>query len=261
MIPIDLSNKRALVTGSSSGLGAQIAKYLAKAGAQVAIHYNKEAKEAQDVANEILKEQTKVEIFQADVSDITQVEMLFKDMDEKMGGLDILVNNAGIDGKRIYCVDSDPKEWEEVIKINLLGPYYCAKEALKRMIPQKSGVIIQITSVHEIIPWSGYSAYNCSKSALSMFTKTLAQEVANDNIRVISIAPGAIATPINKQVWKDPTGLTDLENKIAMGRVGNSEEIASVVAFLASDLASYITGITIPVDGGMLLYPSFKHGG
>lgn len=261
MIPIDLSGKKALVTGSSSGLGAQIAKYLAKAGAQIAIHYNKEEKEAHDVANDIIKEQTKVEIFQADVSDITQVEKLFQGIDEKMGGLDILVNNAGIDGKRVYCVDSDSKEWEEVIKINLLGPYYCSKEALKRMIPQKSGVIIQITSVHEFIPWSGYSAYNSSKSALSMFSKTLAQEVANDNIRVISIAPGAIATPINEKVWKDPAGLTDLENKIPMNRVGRTEEIANLVAFLASDLASYITGITIPIDGGMLLYPDFRHGG
>ncbi|MGC8502417.1 3-oxoacyl-ACP reductase FabG [Desulfurella sp.] len=261
MIPIDLSNKKALVTGSSSGLGAQIAKYLAKAGAQVAIHYHKEEKEAQDIANDIMKEQTKVDIFQADISDITQVEKLFKEINEKMGGLDILVNNAGIDGKRVYCVDSDPAEWENVIKINLFGPYYCAKEALKIMIPQKSGVIIQITSVHEFIPWSGYSAYCCSKSALSMLTKTLAQEAADDNIRVISVAPGAIATPINEKVWKNPLGLTDLENKIPMKRVGKSEEVANLVVFLTSDLASYITGTTIPIDGGMLIYPDFRHGG
>lgn len=196
-----------------------------------------------------------------DVSQPEQVERIFASVDAAFGGLDILVNNAGIDGTRAVCADSDPQKWQSVIAVDLQGPYYCTRQALKRMLPQRRGVILQITSVHEFIPWAGYSAYTSAKAALSMFTKTVAQEVATQGVRVLAIAPGAIRTPINADVWGSPDGLRDLDQKIAMGRPGEPDEIGRVVAFLASDLASYITGATLAVDGGMLIYPDFSHGG
>ena len=129
------------------------------------------------------------------------------------------------------------------------------------MLQRQRGVILNITSVHEFIPWAGYSAYTSAKAGLAMLTKTLAQEVAGQGVRVLALAPGAIKTPINADVWRNPQGLADLNKKIAMGRMGEPEEIARVAAFLVSDLASYITGVTLAVDGGMLLYPDFRQGG
>jgi glucose 1-dehydrogenase len=261
MMTIDLTNRRALVTGSSSGLGRAIALALAKAGAQVGIHYHTEQDAAGAVVAEIRSQGGKAQAFGGDISDAGTVQQLFTELDAAFGGLEILVNNAGMDGRPALCADSDPKTWGKTIAVDLLGPYYCARQALARMLPKKRGVIVQITSVHEFIPWSGYSAYTTAKAGLSMFTKTLAQEVAGSGIRVLAVAPGAIRTPINANVWKNPQGLQDLDRKVAMGRMGEPEEIGQVVAFLASDLASYVTGTTLPVDGGMLLYPDFRHGG
>lgn len=258
---IDLKGKIALVTGSSSGLGSSIAEQLADSGSTVAIHFHSEKDQAQALADRIMKKGGKAEIFQADVSKLADVQNLFTDIDRKLGSIDILVNNAGIDGKRQSVGDDDPKEWESVIGINLFGPYYCSREAVQRMKKTGGGVIINITSDHEYIPWSGYSAYCSAKAALSMLTKTMAQEVGDTGIRVVSVAPGAIKTPINKDVWGDPENLKDLLKKVSMPRLGEPSDIARTVAFLASDLASYITGTTIVVDGGMLLYPDFKHGG
>ena len=152
-------------------------------------------------------------------------------------------------------------EWQKVLAVDLLGRYACTRQALKRMLPQRGGVILQVTSVHEFIPWAGYSAYTSAKAALSMFTKTVAQEVAGDGIRVLAIAPGAIKTSINADVWGHPDSRRDLDGKIAMGRPGEPDEIGRVAAFLVSDLASYVTGTTLAVDGGMLIYPDFAHGG
>jgi len=261
MIAIDLSGKRALVTGSSSGLGAAMALTLAKAGAHVVIHYRHEAESAKRVVQDIVTIGGSAQAFGADVADSEAVARLFTSIDQALGGIDILINNAGMDGGHELCVASDPKHWERVVAVDLLGPYYCAREALKRMIGQKKGVILNITSVHEFIPWEGYSAYTAAKAGLSMLSKTLAQEVAEHNIRVLALAPGAIRTPINASVWQDPASLQDLDEKIALGRLGEPEEIAQVAAFLVSDLASYITGTTVCVDGGMLIYPSFRHGG
>ncbi len=266
MIGIDLSGRRALVTGSSSGLGRATAEALAAAGARVAIHYRSthdaaDQKAALDLASSLSRPGATAPAYPADISDPAAVEALFTALDRDFGGLDILVNNAGIDGPYATCAESDPGAWETVIRIDLLGPYYCARQALRRMIPKKQGVILNITSVHEFIPWEGYSAYASAKAGLSMFTKTLAQEVADQGIRVIAIAPGAIETPINRSVWSDPASLKDLDQKIAMGRLGQPREIANVAAFLASDQASYITGTTLAIDGGMLIYPDFRHGG
>ncbi len=263
---IDLTGRRALVTGSSSGLGRAMAEAFAAAGARVAVHYRStrdaaDQKAAQDLATSLGRPDAPAHAYPADISNAAEVESLFAAIDRDFGGLDILVNNAGIDGAHATCAESDPAAWETVIRVDLLGPYYCARQALRRMIPKKRGVILNITSVHEFIPWEGYSAYASAKAGLSMFTKTLAQEVADQGIRVLAIAPGAIETPINRSVWNDPAALKDLDQKIAMGRLGQPREIASVAAFLASDLASYITGTTLAVDGGMLIYPDFRHGG
>jgi glucose 1-dehydrogenase len=261
MIPIDLSGRRALVTGANSGLGRAIALNLAGAGARVGVHFLNDRGSAEAVMAEMQPTGASPAAFGADVSQPRQVEKLFAEVDAMFGGLDILVNNAGMDGPREPCADSDPAHWQKVIAVDLQGSYYCTRQALKRMLPQRRGVILQITSVHEFIPWAGYSAYTSAKAALSMFTKTVAQEVATQGVRVLAIAPGAIRTPINADVWGHPDSLRDLDQKIAMARPGEPDEIGRVAAFLASDLASYITGTTLAVDGGMLIYPDFSHGG
>lgn len=262
MIAIELQGRKAFITGGDSGLGAATAKSLAQAGADVAITYRHQSDAADQVAAVVRSYGVQAYTFQLEnVSQPDEVGAVFRQADQALGGLDILVNNAGTDGPRAFCADSDIAAWRQVIEIDLYGPYYCAREAIARMSKQGRGVIINISSVHEFIPWAGYSAYTSAKAGLSMFSKTLAQEVAAQGIRVIAIAPGAIKTPINANVWQDPKGLADLDDKIPMGRVGEPEEIGHAIAFLCSDLASYMTGITVPIDGGMLLYPDFRKGG
>lgn len=266
MIGIDLQDRRALVTGGSGGLGKAICEILAAAGAQVAVHYLKDPPgqneaAAAAVVTTIEKKGGKAQAFQADISDQQAVDALFQEIEGAFGGLDILVNNAGIDGPHAMVGGGDPRVWEKVLAVDLMGPYYCARAAIPRMEKAGRGVIVNITSVHEFIPWEGYSAYTSAKAGLSMFTKTLAQETADKGIRVVALAPGAIQTPINESVWSDPRSLKDLDQKISMGRLGKPEEVGNVVVFLASDLASYITGTTLVVDGGMLIYPDFRHGG
>jgi NAD(P)-dependent dehydrogenase (short-subunit alcohol dehydrogenase family) len=262
MIPIDLTGRSALITGGDSGLGAATAKSLAQAGADIAIAYRDTPEAAESVAATAKGFDVKVAIVRlADVAQQANVASLFTWMDKAYGGIDILVNNAGIDGNRALTAESDAAEWRKVIEVDLFGAYYCAREASARMCEAGRGVIVNMTSVHEYIPWAGYSAYTSAKAGLSMFSKTLAQEVAGSGVRVVAIAPGAIKTPINADVWQDLKGLSDLDAKIPMGRIGEPDEIGHVIAFLCSDLASYLTGITVAVDGGMLLYPDFRHGG
>lgn len=262
MIPIDLNGRRALITGGDSGLGAATAKSLAEAGADIVITYRDGPEAADALAATARTFGAKAStVHLADVANRAEVATLFQWMDKEFGGIDILVNNAGMDGPRALCADADPDAWERVIAVDLAGAFHCAREAVGRMSKQGRGVIINTTSVHEFIPWSGYSAYTSAKAGLSMFSKTLAQEVGGQGIRVLAIAPGAIKTPINAKVWQDSKGLADLDAKIPMGRIGEPDEIGHVVAFLCSDLAGYMTGITVAVDGGMLLYPDFRHGG
>jgi NAD(P)-dependent dehydrogenase (short-subunit alcohol dehydrogenase family) len=149
----------------------------------------------------------------------------------------------------------------KVIDINLKGAFLCARQALKRMVAQKSGVVLNTSSVHEVIAWTGYSAYTASKAGMSMMAKSLAQEAAPHGVRVLCIAPGAIKTPINETVWSDPQGYKDLLTKIPLGRIGEPEDIGRMAVVLASDIASYVTATTVFVDGGMTDYPSFAHGG
>jgi len=258
---IRLDGKRALVTGGSSGIGEAIVMALAEAGAKVAINCHARLVAAQQIVERILDLGGEAFAVQADVSRPEAVVQMFRDLDEKWGGMDILVNSAGIDGKRALGWEADLDAWREVIEVNLFGAFYCAQQALKRMVPQKSGVILSISSVHEMIAWSGYSAYTASKAGLGMITRTLAQEAAPHGVRVLAIGPGAIKTPINRAVWTDPKNLKDLLDKIPLSRLGEPEEVARMVVVLVSDAASYLTGRTVFVDGGMTDYPEFSHGG
>jgi len=258
---IRLDGKRALVTGGNSGIGEAIVLALAEAGAQVVINYVVHAETAQALVERIENQHGKALAIEADVSDPAAIAMLYRNIDAAWGGIDILINNAGIDGVRANAWEADLEDWRKVIDINLLGAFYSTREALKRMVPQKSGVIVNLSSVHEEIAWSGYSAYTCSKAAVGMLTKTLAQEAAPHGVRVLSVAPGAIRTPINRAVWNDPQNLQDLLEKIPLNRIGEPDEIARMVVVLVSEAASYITGRTVFVDGGMTDYPDFAHGG
>jgi glucose 1-dehydrogenase len=258
---ISLDGKRALVTGGNSGIGEAIVLALSEAGAKVAINYVTHPEVAEGLAARIRSRTGEAIALPADVSDAAAVAGMFARMDEELGGIDILVNNAGIDGERAMAWESDPAKWRRVLEINLFGAYLCAREALKRMVAQESGVVLSMTSVHEVIAWSGYSAYTASKAGLSMMTRTLAQEAAPNKVRVLALAPGAIRTPINRDVWSDPNNLKDLLEKIPLARIGEPEDVARMAVLLASDAASYVTGTTVFVDGGMTDYPSFAHGG
>jgi NAD(P)-dependent dehydrogenase (short-subunit alcohol dehydrogenase family) len=257
-VELNLNDKRVLVTGGNSGLGAAIAKAFAGEGARVAINYFAGAAEAERMAAELGAEALAIP---ADISDAAAVATMFGRLDAAWGGIDILVNNAGIDGPRAPAWQLGPGDWARVIAVNLGGAFHCAREALIRMVPQSAGVILNISSVHEAIPWSGYSAYAASKSGLSMMAKTLAQDAAPHGVRVLCIAPGAIKTPINRTVWDDPASYADLLGKIPLGRIGTPEEIANIALVLASDIAGYVTGTSIFVDGGMTDYAAFAHGG
>jgi len=258
---VKLKGKRVLVTGGNSGLGAAIAGAFADEGAQVAINYLVRPEDTDALVKGFTAKGGKALGLLADISDAAAVEAMFGDMDDAWGGIDVLVNNAGIDGRSARGWEGDPADWSRVIDINLKGAYLCARQALKRMVPQGSGVILNISSVHEIIPWTGYSAYCASKAGVSMMAQTLAQEAAPHGVRVLCIAPGAIQTPINQSVWSDPEGMKDLLSKIPLGRIGTPEEISGMAVVLASEIASYVTGVTLYVAGGMTDYPEFAHGG
>ena len=258
---LKLTGKRVLVTGANSGLGAAMAAAFAAEGARVAINYVTNPETARKLAAELKDCAGDVLTVEADVSHTPSVAAMFAQIDAAWGGIDVLVNNAGIDGARALGWDADPEAWNRVLQVNLGGAFLCAREALKRMVPQRGGVILNTSSVHERIAWSGHSAYAASKAGLSMLSKTLAQESGAYGVRVLCIAPGAIRTPINASVWQDPAGRKDLLSKIPLGRVGEPHEVAALAVVLASDIGAYVTGTSVFVDGGMTDYPDFGHGG
>ncbi|MCL5097598.1 MAG: 3-oxoacyl-ACP reductase FabG [Candidatus Omnitrophica bacterium] len=258
---VQLKNQRALVTGGNSGIGEAVVLALAEAGANVAINYVTHPETAKALVGQIQQHQGDALALEADVSNPEAVARMFAELDKSWGGLDILVNNAGIDGPRAPAWEVDLAGWRKVLEVNLFGTLHCAREALKRMVAQKRGVVLNMSSVHEVIAWSGYSAYTTSKAGLAMLTKTLAQEAAPFGVRVLALAPGAIQTPINQSVWSDPKNYEDLLDKIPLKRMGQPDEIAQMAVVLVSDVASYVTARTIFVDGGMTDYPGFAHGG
>ncbi|WP_285168762.1 SDR family NAD(P)-dependent oxidoreductase [Rhizobium sp. CNPSo 3464] len=201
-----LTNKRVLVTGGNSGLGAAISRAFASEGARVAINYLVNPNETERLVKAITDVGGQAVGLMADISDPKAVETMFGEMDIAWGGIDILVNNGGIDGERALGWDADGDAWSKVIDVNLKGTYLCAHQALKRMVAQRSGVVLNTTSVHEVIAWTGYSAYAANKAGLSMMSKTLAQEAAPHGVRVLCVAPGAIRTPINQAVWRGVEG-------------------------------------------------------
>jgi glucose 1-dehydrogenase len=256
--------KTALITGASSGIGQAIALRLAQEGANVVINYSGNADGAeltqskiQEIYQAMPHNPAKSIIHQADVSDYQQVLTMFDKIEATFGVIDILINNAGIQSAA-PSHEADVEAFQKVLGINLNGPYFCAVRAIRRFLEQSvPGVIINVSSVHELIPRPHYLSYAVSKGGLHSLTETLALEYAKKGIRVNSIGPGATETPINE--WnEEPDKIAKLAANIPMGRVGTTAEMAAAVAFLASDEASYITGQTLFIDGGLTLYPSFE---
>jgi glucose 1-dehydrogenase len=263
-----LEGQAALVTGAGSGIGAGVARALGAAGASVIVNYVSNPDAAEAVAEDVRRHGVEAVAIQADVSNETEVREMFSKALSRVGAIDILVNNAGLQ-KDSPFTEMTLAQWNTVIGVNLTGMFLCAREAAREMIrrgprPEVStatGKIICISSVHEVIPWAGHVNYAASKGGVSLFMRSLAQELAPHRIRVNSVAPGAIQTPINRSAWETPEALGALLKLIPYGRIGQPEDIGRVVAWLASDAADYIHGQTIFVDGGMTLYPEFAQGG
>ena len=263
-----LRGQKALVTGASSGVGEGVARALGAAGADVAVNYGSQADAARRIAGEIAQGGVATIAIQADVSKEAEVEAMFAEMLSTWGTIDILVSNAGLQRDAPFT-SMTLEQWNTVIGVNLTGMFLCARAATRAMLKQgvrpgvsrAAGKIICTSSVHEVIPWAGHVNYAASKGGVKLFMQSLAQEVARHKIRVNSVAPGAIRTPINRAAWETPEALTALLKLIPYGRIGVPEDIGKVVAFLASDDADYIHGQTIFVDGGMTLYPEFADGG
>ncbi len=256
-----LHERVALVTGSDSGIGRAIAIELAHAGADVAVTYHSDEEGAGETAESIRKAGREALVCHLDVTQADSVAACMESVRRGLGQVDILVNNAGIDGDEATVASIALEEWDKVIATNLRGTFLCTQAVLSDMILARKGVILNITSVHEIIPWAGHAAYCAAKAGIAMMTRSLALELQNVGVRVICLAPGAIATPINAEVREDPEMMADLKTKIPMQRVGTPGEVARIARVLVSDEASYITGTTVTVDGGMTAYPSFSHGG
>ena len=263
-----LKGQKALVTGANSGIGKGIAIALAHAGADVVVNFVSNEEVAQQVVEEASRGGSRVYGHQADISDEAQVQAMFKRMIEDFGTIDILVNNAGLQ-QDAPLENMTLKQWNKVIGVNLTGQFLCAREAVREFkrrgvrkeVSCAAGKIICISSVHEVIPWAGHVNYAASKGGVMLMMKSIAQEVAPYRIRVNSICPGAIRTPINRQAWETPEAYRDLLKLIPYKRIGEVEDIGRVAVFLASDDADYIHGASLFVDGGMTVYPGFAEGG
>jgi glucose 1-dehydrogenase len=263
-----LKGQKALVTGANSGIGRAVAVYLAKEGADVVINYVAGEEAATEVVAEIEATGRRGLAIQADVSSEAQVQAMFRRMIDAFGTIDILVNNAGLQRDAPFD-EMTLAQWQQVIDVNLTGQFLCAREAVREfkrrgVVPEVScaaGKIISMSSVHEVIPWAGHVNYAASKGGVMLMTKSLAQEVAPYRIRVNSICPGAIRTPINTAAWETPEAYAELMKLIPHNRIGEPEDIARATAWMASDDADYIQGVSLFVDGGMTLYPGFAEGG
>jgi glucose 1-dehydrogenase len=246
-----LEGKAALVTGSSSGIGAAIALRFAREGADVAVHYHREEDEAHAAVAQIEQMGRKSVALGANVGVAAEAEKLVRDAHAALGRLDILVNNAGVEIREPF-VDVSEQHFDLVLGVNLKGAFFAAQAAAKLMIAAGSGGrIVNVSSIHEDIAFLEYATYTASKGGMRMLTRTICQELAPHGITVNDIAPGAIATPINKRTLGDGELLHELQAVIPAGRLGDPDEVASVAVFLASDEAAYVTGSTYYIDGGM----------
>lgn len=263
-----LRGQTALVTGANSGIGRAVAIALGEAGAEVVVNHRDNEDAAIAVTREIARAGSRALAVRADVSREDEVVEMFRRTVAELGTVDILVNNAGLQRDAPF-EQMTLEQWNTIIGVNLTGQFLCAREAVREFrrrgvrpeVSRAAGKIICISSVHELIPWAGHANYAASKGGVMMMMKTLAQEVAPMKIRVNSIAPGAIRTPINTSAWSTPEAYESLLKLIPYKRIGEPEDIGRTAVWLASDAADYVVGTTIFVDGGMTLYPEFASGG
>jgi glucose 1-dehydrogenase len=263
-----LEGQRAVVTGANSGIGEGVAKGLADAGAKVIVNYVSAPEQAERVVNEIRQAGGEAIAIRADVSKEEQVQAMFRQAIEAWGSIDILVNNAGLQ-RDAPLHEMSLKDWQFVLDVNLTGQFLCAREAVREFrrrgvqpeLSAAAGKIVCMSSVHDMIPWSGHANYAASKGGVSMLMKTMAQELAMHKIRVNAVSPGAIKTPINTSAWDTPEAERELLKLIPYYRVGETHDIARATVWLASDLSDYVNGATLYVDGGMTLFPEFRGNG
>jgi glucose 1-dehydrogenase len=263
-----LKDQVALVTGASSGIGAGVAKALAAEGAAIIVNYSSSPDKAEKVVEDIKSTGGKALAIKANVSKEDEVVNMFQQIIKEFGTLDILVNNAGLQRDCSFH-EMTLKDWNFVLSVNLTGQFLCAREAVKEflkrgVVPERSksaGKIICMSSVHEVIPWAGHANYAASKGGVMMLMKSIAQELAPKKIRVNSIGPGAIRTPINHAAWQTPESYQNLLKLIPAKRIGEVDDIGGAAVWLSSDDSEYVNGITLFVDGGMLLYPGFEGNG
>jgi glucose 1-dehydrogenase len=267
-IPKSLIGQKALVTGANSGIGRAAAIALGAAGADVVVNYVTGDDAAAEVVREIEGHGVDAYAHKADVSQETEVGDMFATMIDRFGTIDILVANAGLQRDAAFH-DMTLEEWNTVVGINLTGQFLCARAALREFLRRgivdavscAAGKIICMSSVHQEIPWAGHANYATSKGGVMMMMRSLAQEVAPHRVRVNGIAPGAIRTPINTAAWQTPEAYASLMELVPYRRIGEPEDIARAVVWLASDDSDYVVGTTLFVDGGMMLYPGFATGG
>jgi glucose 1-dehydrogenase len=265
LVPYRLRGQRALITGANSGIGAAIAEGMAAAGAHVVVNYVTRPDEAQRIVKTIKDCGGEASAIQADVSQEHQVQAMFEQIISELGSVDILVNNAGM-RKDAALIDMTLQDWDAVMRVNLTGQFLCARAAAREFIrrgvdPKLScaaGKIICVSSVHDTIPWAGHINYAASKGGVMMLMRTMAQELAMHKIRVNSVSPGAIKTSFSQPVWATAEKEAELLQLIPYGRVGGTADVARVAVWLASDESDYMTGATLYVDGGMMLYPGFE---
>lgn len=263
-----LTGQTAVVTGASSGIGMACAVALGRDGANVVVNYAGNSAGAEATVSAIAEAGGKAFAVKADVSKKDQVEAMFRQAVDTYGTVDILVNNAGLQ-KDAPFTEMSLEDWQFVLDVNLTGQFLCAQAAVREFMRRgfreeaslSLGKIICMSSVHELIPWAGHVNYAASKGGVMLMMKSLAQELGPMKIRVNSIAPGAIKTPINRSAWQTPEAEQRLLKLIPYKRVGDTSDIGNVCAWLASDESDYIHGATIFVDGGMTLYPGFEDNG
>lgn len=253
---LPLKGRCALVTGASSGIGEAVARRLATAGASVVVVDRSHPAAANQTVARIKASGGAAIALRADMAKERDIKSLFARVARKVGPPDILVNSAGMENKR-PLLTMPLKDWDHVMSVNLRAVFLCSQLAAQSMVRRGGGVIINISSVHEVIPWAGYAHYCASKGGMEMLMKTMALELAAKKVRVNNVAPGAIATPINESWLHDATKRKQVLKLIPARRIGRSEEVAGAVLYLASDEASYVTGTTLFIDGGMTLYSSF----
>ena len=263
-----LINQTAIVTGANSGIGEGVAISLGEAGANVVVNYLTNPDAANALVEKIKSSGSNAVAIQADVSKEDEVINMFAQTIQQFGTVDILVNNAGLQRDAKFH-EMTLAQWQLVIDVNLTGQFLCAREAVKEFLRRGTvaersvacGKIICMSSVHELIPWGGHANYASSKGAIKMLMQSLAQEYGREKIRVNSICPGAIKTPINTAAWNTPEAYNSLMNLIPYNRIGVPEDIGKLAVFLASDDSDYITGASIFIDGGMTVFEGFSTGG